>query len=139
MITYGQTFKTMNDAMKLFGITLPPMIGGRWVIKGVLWAWFPHRAVETDGRLTAADTGRWLNLVSDDEEEITEVSLKAEKPVPLSDKPGGHRLVFLHEGKGPYRFTGLYTLAFLSPSKRTRVFTRLSKNFSFAPSNLTTK
>jgi hypothetical protein len=129
MITlkHGDVFDTQNDAMKLFGITLQPMHGGGWIIKDVLAAWFPKRAVSADGRLEAPDNIGWLNIVSDDEEEITEVSLQAEKPVPLADKPGGLRLVFLRGPDAHCRYTGLYTLAYLSPSTRTRVFTRLGQ------------
>jgi hypothetical protein len=136
MINYGDEFSTMQKAMDLFGIRLKPFAGGAVVINGVLSAWFPKSAVSTDGRLEAPDNIGWLNIVSNDEEEITEVSLNAEKPVPLADKSGGHRLVFVHEEGKPYRYIGLYTLAYLSPSLRTRVFTRLVKEFSFDPETL---
>jgi hypothetical protein len=106
------------------------------IINDILSAWFPHRAIVVNGLLTAPDNIGWLNIVDDDEEEITEVDLTEGTPTPLADKSGGHRLVFLLEGGRPYRFIGVYTLAYLSPSLRTRVFIRLSKDFLLDPSNL---
>jgi hypothetical protein len=131
MITlkHGDVFNTLGDVENLFGKSLPA--GGDMIIDGVLSVWLPRRAVPAGNHFAPADNGRWLNLVNDDEEEITEIDLTTGTPAKLGDKPGGHRLVFVRSADIPYRFIGLYTLAYLSPSKRTRVFTRQDREFPF--------
>jgi hypothetical protein len=136
MIKYDQTFKNKAEVMKLFGLGINPTGAGRVIIKDVLSAWFPRRAIPVAGGFTAPNNIGWLNIVDDDEEEITEIDLAVGIPTALADKPGGHRLVFVRGSDAPCRFIGVYTLAYLSPSKRTRVFIRLSKDFLLDPSNL---
>jgi hypothetical protein len=135
MIKYGDKFNKKEDVMHLFGLGISPFGAGRVIIDGVLSAWFPRRAIRVEGGLTAPNNIGWLNIIEDDEEEITEIDL-AETPTGLADKPGGHRLVFVRGTDAPCRYIGLYTLAHLTPSLRTRVFARLSRDFLLAPSNL---
>jgi hypothetical protein len=136
MITlkHGDVFDTLKDVENLFGKPLPS--GGDMIIDGLLSVWLPKRAVPIGKHFAPADNGRWLNLVNDDEEEITEIDLTTGKPAGLGDKPGGHRLVFVRSADIPYRFIGLYTLAYLSPSLRTRVFIRKRTEFPFDPETL---
>jgi hypothetical protein len=114
--------------MAVFGKNAGSGGGFFWIIKGILGAWFPHAAQNTKGTLTS-DTG-WLNITDLDEDEITEVWVKEDAENDPAAIPGIQRAVFIkNENVEGYRFIGVYALTYVSKSGRTRVYTRISKDF----------
>jgi hypothetical protein len=131
MIKHNATFGTIREVMALFGKKLGgtgPVAGFHWITKGILGAWFPKLARNTDGVLAPAGD-EWLNILAQDEQEITEVWMKAQERQPPHSIPGTHRAVFVKEEHADYRFVGIYALEYISGHGRTRVYTRLTKDF----------
>jgi hypothetical protein len=131
IIKYNEPFKTIAVAMDRFRKTIGgkgPIAGFHWIVKDVLGAWFPKLARNTNGILTPG-SDEWMNILAHDEKEITEIWIRDQERTPPHSKKGMHRAVFVKEENTDYRFKGIYALVYISDHGRTRVYTRLAKDF----------
>jgi len=115
VIQIGDTFRTIKDTMHIFGKETGDGIKPCYYNfeSQDIAIWFPVKAHENNGVLEKPPKNKWLNILSKDEKDITEILLEPNyaKENNKTNLPYNRRAVFIKNDhkKQEYKFIGVFT------------------------------